>query len=287
MDFWKKFIVPPGEKVYLAKIDPAEHGGYDEATALAELAKHKQRISTLQRRLDGEGKQALLIVLQGLDSAGKDGTVWHVINAMDPEGVNVTPFKQPTPEEYRHDFLWRVHRHVPAKGEVAIFNRSHYEDVLVARVHTLVPKAVWKERYDAINAFEQMLVSDNATTVLKFFLYISKEEQLRRFKDRLDEAEHRWKISEADYKEREYWDAYIEAYEACFEKCSTEHAPWFIIPSDNKWFRNLAVAKIIADQLEEMNPQYPPPTVDIEEIRRLYHAASDGADTQDNLHKKE
>lgn len=198
---------------------------------------------------------------------------------MDPEGVNVTGFKEPTPEELKHDFLWRIHAHAPAKSEIAVFNRSHYEDVLVARVHKLVPKKLWAARYDCINEWERLLHQDNTTTILKFFLYISKEEQLSRFKDRLDQPDRQWKISEADYKEREYWDDYIDAFEDAFAKCSKSHAPWFIIPSNNKWFRNLAVAKIIADTLEAMDPKYPPPHVDIAEIRRLYHtAAADGGE---------
>lgn len=288
MNFQKKFLVPPDGKVKLAAIDPAEHGAYTEATANIELAHHKERISTLQRRLNAEGTQGLLIVLQGIDSAGKDGTCWHVISSMDPEGVNVTPFKAPTPEEKKHDFLWRVHPHAPARGDIAVFNRSHYEDVLVARVHKLVPKKIWSARYDVINEWEAMLRRETDTRVLKFFLYISKDEQLRRFKDRLDQPDRQWKIEESDYTEREYWDDYIEAFEAVFAKCSTAHAPWFIIPSNHKWFRNLTVAKIIADTLEEMDPHYPPPHVDLDKIRKLYDAvAADTANLKnDKLAKK-
>jgi len=293
MDFRKKLQVNPGDKVKLADIDPAEHGSYpSEEAANVELADHKQRISVLQRRLNGDGTKALLVVLQGIDSAGKDGTIWHVISSMDPEGVKVTGFKEPTPEELKHDFLWRIHQHAPGKGEIAIFNRSHYEDVLIARVHKLVPKEIWAERYEAINDWERLIHIDANTTILKFFLYISKEEQLRRFKDRLDQPDRQWKISEADYKERDYWDDYIEAFEEVFAKCSKHHAPWFIIPSNHKWFRNLAVAKIIADTLEEMNPHYPPPHVDLAEIRRLYHAAAedcgegDDKDSKGKHHKK-
>lgn len=278
MDFRKKFLVKPGDKVKLADVDPAEHGQYSEADANAELARHKDKISVLQRRLNAEGSQALLIVLQGIDSAGKDGTIWHVISSMDPEGVDVTGFKVPTAEELQHDFLWRVHPHAPAKGNIAVFNRSYYEDVLVGRVHKLVPKKIWMARYDFINQWEELIHTDANTTILKFFLYISKEEQLRRFKDRLEQPDRQWKISEADYKEREYWDDYIDAFEDMFAKCTTATAPWFIIPSNNKWFRNLAVAKIIADTLEEMKPQYPPPRVDLAEIRRLYHAAEGKGD---------
>lgn len=276
MGFKEKFMVEPGQKVKLADIDPAGHGSYaSEEAANAELARHKEKISILQRRLDADGTQALLIVLQGIDSAGKDGAIWHVISSMDPDGVNVTGFKEPTPEELKHDFLWRIHAHAPAKGEVAIFNRSHYEDVLVARVHNLVPKKLWTERYDFINEWEQLIHTETNTTILKFFLYISKDEQLRRFKNWLDDPERQWKISEADYKERDHWDDYIEAFEEVFAKCSKSHAPWFIIPSNYKWFRNLAVAKIIADTLEDMAPHYPPPHVDLGEIRRLYHAAAE------------
>ena len=183
----------------------------------------------------------------------------------------MTGFKQPTPEEHEHDFLWRVHPHAPRRGAVAIFNRSHYEDVLVARVHKLVPKEVWKPRYQFINDWENMLAIENNTTILKFFLFISKEEQLSRFKERLDDPARQWKISAGDYTERDKWDDYIKAFEAALSRCSTEHAPWFVIPSNHKWFRNLAVSKIIADALENMHLQLPKPTVDIEQIRALYH----------------
>lgn len=288
MGFRKKFLVEPGERIKLGKIDPAFCDSYDsEIVANEELARHKERISVLQRKLYGDGSQALLIVLQGIDGAGKDGTCWHVINSMDPEGVIVTGFKQPTPIEYKHDFLWRIHAHAPAKGNVAVFNRSHYEDVLIARVHKLVPKKQWEARYDFINEWERLIHKDNNTTILKFFLYISKDEQLRRFKDRLDQPDRQWKISETDYKEREYWDDYIEAFEDAFAKCSKDHAPWFVIPSNHKWFRNLAVSKIIADTLEEMNPKYPPPHVDLAEIRKLYHAAKEDGDGHDETKKKD
>jgi PPK2 family polyphosphate:nucleotide phosphotransferase len=181
-------------------------------------------------------------------------------------------FKQPTPVELEHDFLWRIHRATPALGEVTIFNRSHYEDVLVARVHNLVPKEIWSRRYDRINAFESGLIEDH-THILKFFLHISKGEQLKRFRDRLDDPAKQWKISEADYKERTYWDAYTTAYEDALSRCGTENAPWFVIPSDHKWFRNLAVARIVVEHLEGLQMKFPPPKVDIEHIRDEYHAA--------------
>jgi PPK2 family polyphosphate:nucleotide phosphotransferase len=272
MDFSKRFRVQPGAKFDLGSVDPGFHGPHANDVEAAESLKHNlERITKLQRMLYAERKHALLIVLQGIDGAGKDGACWHVMNAMDPQGVHVTGFKQPTAEEREHDFLWRVHPHAPKRGEVAIFNRSHYEDVLVARVHKLVPKEIWKPRYDFINDWERLLAAENNTVILKFFLYISKEEQLERFKARLDDPAHQWKISESDYTERKLWDDYIKAFEAMLSRCSTDQAPWFVIPSNHKWFRNLALSNIVADALEDMHLQMPKPSVDIEEIRRLYH----------------
>jgi PPK2 family polyphosphate:nucleotide phosphotransferase len=201
--------------------------------------------------------------------------VRHVLTGMNPSGCVSVNFKQPTAEDLAHDFLWRVHPHVPAKGSVAIFNRSHYEDVLVARVHGLVPEKVWSKRYDQINDFERLIFTENNTTILKFFLHVSKDEQLARFKKRLDDPARQWKISESDYKERDYWDDYIEAFEDVLAKTSTEHAPWFIIPSNHKWFRNLSISQIIARMMEEMDMQFPKPTVNLAEIRRKYHQAAD------------
>jgi PPK2 family polyphosphate:nucleotide phosphotransferase len=273
MDFRKALIVDPGSKVKLAAIDPGFHGKHDEARARAALARDVARLTDLQYRLYAERKHALLVVLQGIDAAGKDGTVWHVMTAMNPQGTTVTGFKQPTEAERAHDFLWRVHAHAPGRGQVAIFNRSHYEDVLVARVHDLVPKAVWSKRYGQINAFEQLL-ADNGTTIVKFFLYISPDEQLARFKQRLDDPARQWKISDADYAERSFWDAYVKAYEAMLRRCSTGHAPWYVIPSNHKWFRNLAVSRILADTLDDMKMKVPKPTVDLGAVRRAYHAAA-------------
>jgi PPK2 family polyphosphate:nucleotide phosphotransferase len=193
---------------------------------------------------------------------------------MNPAGCISIGFKQPTPKELAHDFLWRVHPYVPAKGSVVIFNRSHYEDVLVARVHGLVPEKIWSKRYDEINDFEKLITTQNNTTILKFFLHISKEEQLARFKKRLDDPARQWKISESDYKEREYWDDYTKAFEDVLNKTSTEHAPWFIIPSNHKWFRDLAISQIIVQQMEDMDMQFPKATVNLAEIRRKYHQAS-------------
>ena len=219
-----------------------------------------------------ENKRSLLIILQALDAAGKDGTVNHVLASMNPQGCRVYGFKTPTPEELAHDYLWRIHQATPRKGYVAVFNRSHYEDVLVVRVHNLVPEEVWSKRYDEINTFEKQLV-DNGTHIVKFYLHIDAAEQLDRFKQRIDDPNRHWKISESDYTERRYWDDYKRAYEDAISKCSTKHAPWYIIPSNHKWFRNLAVSQILVDTLESLNMQFPAPTVNIEEIKRKYHSA--------------
>lgn len=276
MNYARELIVAPGHKVRLGDIDPGFHGKHESAeTAAAEIAAHLEKLKALQYTLYAERAHSLLIVLQGIDAAGKDGVCRHVIDAMNPQGCAVTGFKQPTAEERGHDFLWRVHRHAPELGQVAIFNRSHYEDVLVVRVHDLAPKEKWSLRYDHINAFEKLL-ADSSTTILKFFLWISKEEQLERFKQRLDDPARRWKISDSDYKEREYWDDYVKAYEDMLERCSTDRAPWYVIPSNHKWFRNLAVSQIICEAMEGMKLQMPQPTVDLDQIRKAYHKASKG-----------
>jgi PPK2 family polyphosphate:nucleotide phosphotransferase len=220
-----------------------------------------------------EKKHSLLIVLQGLDACGKDGVIRHILTGMNPAGCRVVGFKQPKPDELAHDFLWRVHPHLPAKGEVSLFNRSHYEDVLVVRVHEFAQVSMWSKRYDLINDFERLLKTENNTTVLKFFLYISKEEQLARFRQRLEDPSRLWKISEADYKERAYWGRYIDAFEDMLHKTSTPNAPWFVIPSNHKWFRDLAVSQIVGRTLEDLEMKMPEPAVDIAEIRRRHHAA--------------
>jgi PPK2 family polyphosphate:nucleotide phosphotransferase len=280
MNYAKKLVVDPGEKFRMKKVDPDWHGKHeDEEAAKKDLADNVARLTGLQELLYAERKHALLIVLQGIDAAGKDGTCWHVMTAMNPQGTTVTGFKQPTPDELAHDFLWRVHPHTPAKGQVAVFNRSHYEDVLVVRVHDLVPKKVWSARYDLINDFERMLV-DGGTTVLKFFLYISADEQLARFKERLDDPAKTWKISDSDYTERARWEDYMTAYQDMLEKCSTKHAPWYVIPSNHKWFRNLAISSIVAETLEGFRMKPPAPTVDLDKIRAQYHAAAKAADAK-------
>jgi len=277
VSYLEQFKVRPGSAVKLKDIDPdyKDHHASREA-ADREIEQFRKRLLALQEMLYVERQRSLLICLQALDTGGKDGTINHFLGAMNPQGCRVVGFHPPSAEEASHDFLWRVHRAAPARGEVVIFNRSHYEDVLVVRVHDLVPKHVWSARYDLINSFEQGLI-ENGTHILKFFLYISSEEQLSRFKDRLDDPTKQWKISEADYKERSYWDAYMAAYEEALSRCSTEHAPWFIIPANHKWFRNLAVAQIVVEHLETLGLSYPRPTVDLARIRREYHQAQKAA----------
>jgi PPK2 family polyphosphate:nucleotide phosphotransferase len=270
----QRFKVEPGGKAQLKDIDPAfkDHHHEKRKEAEEEIVRDQEKLRDLQELLYADGGKSLLICLQGMDTAGKDGTINHIFAAMNPQGCRVVGFKQPSATELAHDFLWRIHQASPRNGEVAIFNRSHYEDVLVVRVHNLVPQAVWSQRYHRINEFEKGLVEHN-THIIKFFLHISREEQLKRFKERLDDPTKQWKISEADYKERDYWDDYTAAYEDVLSRCSTEEAPWFVIPADHKWFRNLAVARIVVEYMEGLNMKRPEPKVDLEHIRREYHAA--------------
>ncbi|HLY13343.1 MAG TPA: polyphosphate kinase 2 family protein [Candidatus Limnocylindrales bacterium] len=249
--------IEPGSKVRLGRIDPAETHGHTKQDSDKELAAGLIRLSGLQDRLWAEAKHPVLVVLQGIDAAGKDGTVHHVMSAFNPQGCPVTDFKVPSALELSHDYLWRIHQHAPGKGEIAIFNRSHYEDVLVVRVHELVPKMVWKKRYDQINDWERMLV-DEGTTVVKFFLLIDKEEQRRRFQDRYDDPTKRWKFKMGDLAERALWDSYMAAFEEALNRCSTAAAPWYVIPANRNWFRNLAVAEILGDVLDDLKPVYPP-----------------------------
>lgn len=272
MNYIDRFRVRPGSKIDLNKIDANFKDKHESHKhALSEIEADNQRLHDLQYLMYAEGKRSLLICLQGRDAAGKDGTINHVLAAMNPQGCKVIGFKVPTKEEAAHDFLWRCHQHTPGKGQVAIFNRSHYEDVLVQRVHNMVPKEVWSGRYEHINNFEKLL-HDNATHILKFYLHIDPAEELKRFKMRIEDPARNWKISEGDYTERQYWDAYTKAFEDALSKCSTEHAPWFIIPSNHKWFRNLAISRIVAETLESLGMQFPEPSVDIDEIKKKYHA---------------
>lgn len=277
-NYLKKLIVESDSKIRLKHFDPGYHGEHESReSALPEIQKHIQKMQELQYLMYAERKHSLLIVLQGLDAAGKDGVVRHVLTGMNPSGCIAVNFKQPTANELAHDFLWRVHPHVPAKASVAIFNRSHYEDVLVARVHNLVPEKVWSKRYDQINDFERLISTENNTTILKFFLHISKQEQLARFKKRLDDPARQWKISESDYSEREFWNDYTEAFEDVLTRTSTDRSPWFIIPSNHKWFRDLSISQIITRKMEEMDMQMPKPIANLAAIRRKYHQAADEA----------
>lgn len=253
------FLVPPGSRVNLADYDPGYTGGYqDKDDVKKAVSRNRERLQKLQEVLWAEGKHALLIVLQGLDASGKDGTIEHVMHGVNPQGCQVTSFKVPTEEELAHDYLWRVHKAVPRRGYIGLFNRSHYEDVLVVRVHNLVPPEVWGQRYEQINHFEKLL-ADTGTTILKFFLHISRQEQKRRFEDRLRDPAKNWKFSLKDVQERDYWDDYMRAYEEALSRCSTPWAPWYIVPADHKWYRNLVVSQVIVETLEGLDMHFPPP----------------------------
>ena len=250
-------IVKPGTKVKLSDVDPEDTAGVkDKDEALEVVERNRRKLEELQALLYAENKHSLLIVLQGMDASGKDGTIRHVMSGVNPQGCEVTSFKVPSAEELDHDFLWRIHKAVPPKGDIGIFNRSHYEEILVVRVHNLVPRAVWSERYKQINRFEQIL-SENHVKILKFFLHISKDEQKKRLRERLADPAKNWKMNLQDLKERELWEDYMEAYEDALTECSTEWAPWFIIPANKKWFRNLAVSQIIVEALGFFDMRYP------------------------------
>ena len=253
----ERLRVKPGMEVALGHFDPGETYGREREPAELELAEGLARLGELQDRLWAEARHAVLVILQGIDAAGKDGTIRHVMSAFNPMGCPVTSFKVPTDEERGHDYLWRVHRRTPAKGDIGIFNRSHYEDVLVVRVHELVPKETWSRRYDQINAWERTLVEEG-TTIVKFFLAIDQDEQRERLRDRVDDPTKRWKFRRADLDERALWDSYRRAFEDALGRCSTEWAPWYLVPSNRKWFRNLAVADILADIIDDLAPAYPP-----------------------------
>ncbi len=267
MSLADRYRVPPSTKVTLTEYDPNDTAEYtDKKTARQALKQITRRLNELQYLLYAENKRGLLIVLQGMDASGKDGTIRHVMRGVNPQGTTVTSFKKPSDEEADHDFLWRIHKAVPRKGDIGIFNRSHYEDVLVVRVHDLVPTEKWSERYDQINAFEKNL-SENGIVILKFYLHISKDEQKKRFQDRLDDRTRHWKISPADFSERPHWDAYTAAFEEVLTRCSTEWAPWYMIPSNRKWFRNLAVGSAIVEKLESLNMKFPEPSFDVSTIQ--------------------
>lgn len=266
-DFAARFRIKPGERARLDKRDPTDLAGIpDKKAAQKQSERDGAIINELQDRLYAEGKRALLVVLQGVDTAGKDGTIRHVFNQTGPIGVSVTPFRRPSPEELAHDYLWRAHLACPRRGTIGIFNRSHYEDVLIGRVRKLAPADAIEARYAQINAFEKMLV-ENGTTILKFMLHISKEEQRERLQARLDESKSQWKFNPGDLEDRKLWDKYQEAYELMLARCSTSWAPWHVIPADHKWARNAAIAAIVRRTLEEMNPKYPKPDWDPKDFK--------------------
>jgi PPK2 family polyphosphate:nucleotide phosphotransferase len=260
------YRVRPGEPIVLAEVDPNDTEHYKKKKNVEkELDFQRQRLQNLQERLYAENKRSVLIVLQAMDTGGKDGTIKHVFSGINPQGCQIWSFKQPSVEESNHDFLWRYHQRTPQRGMINIFNRSHYEDVLIVRVKQLVPEEVWRQRYHVINEFEQMLTLSNVT-VIKFFLHISKDEQKRRLESRLTNPDKRWKFSSNDIKERLLWDDYQKAFEDAINNCSTAYAPWYVVPANNKWYRNLVIARTIADTLEAMNPQYPSAEVGLEKI---------------------
>lgn len=266
MDFRERFAVEPGKQPKLADRNTRETCGFRKgARAETGFTRNVERLAELQYLLYAESRRALLIILQAMDAGGKDSTIRHVMSAMNPQGCRVTSFKAPSAEEASHDFLWRIHRAVPRRGEVGVFNRSHYEDVLVVRVHDLVPRSVWSRRYRQINDFERLL-AENDVVIVKFFLHISREEQRERFQSRLDKAHKNWKVNPADFEERRYWDDYMKAYETALARCNKKWALWYVIPADRKWFRNLAVSSILVDTLEELKMQFPKPICDPSEI---------------------
>lgn len=252
-----RFIVKPGAKFRLAKVDAGDKSGFaDKDAAKQQLADDADAIDALQDKLYAEGRRALLVILQGIDCSGKDGTVRHVFGACDPIGIAVTGFGVPSEQERDHDFLWRIHQACPQRGRIGIFNRSHYEDVVVVKVKQLAPPGEIDRRYEQINRFERML-SENGTRILKFMLHVSQEEQAMRLQERLDVATKQWKFNPGDLEDRKLWDDFMAAYETALSRCSTPHAPWHVIPADRNWLRNAAIAAIVRETLEEMDPQYP------------------------------
>lgn len=255
----------PGSKFKLSDFDPGYKGDDDKDAAAAEVAENVVKCDELAYKLYAENRRAVLIILQGMDTSGKDGTIRHVLTGIDPQSFQITSFKQPSIEELDHGFLWRIHHAVPRKGNIGVFNRSHYEDVVVVRVLNLIDQAECDRRYEYINEFERMLCEANLT-ILKFFLHISKEEQLERLKARLQDSKKRWKFSPTDVEMRKQWDAHQKAYENALVHCNTEHAPWHIVPADRKWRRNLIVSRVLLQALEQMNPQFPKEHPDLDKI---------------------
>jgi PPK2 family polyphosphate:nucleotide phosphotransferase len=262
----QEFTPPPLSKVKLADFDPAHvNGDWTKETAEQRLEENTAALADLAYRLYAEDRRAVLLVLQGMDTSGKDGTIRRVTTGVNPLSFQITAFKQPSAEQLDHDFLWRIHLATPNYGQIAIFNRSHYEDVLVVRVHDLAPKSVWKKRYDQINNFERLLV-DNGVAIIKCFLHISQDEQRERLEERLKDPTKRWKFSPKDLDERKRWEDYQDAYEDALTRCNTEWAPWHIVPADRKWYRNLVVSNLLRKTLEKMDPQFPPEPPGLDDI---------------------
>jgi len=262
----KKLMVIEGKKINLQRLSPDYNFSIDEEKAEYVLKQNlKKRMSELQYRLYAERKNGLLIVFQGIDTSGKDSTIRHVISAFNPQSCAVKAFKEPTTEDLSHDFLWRIHKRAPSRGEIVVFNRSHYEDIIQPRVHKTIHKSIWSQRYEHINAFERCL-SDNSTKIIKFFLHISKEEQRKRLEERMNDPSKQWKASESDITERKFWNNYTVAYQDIINRCSNLWAPWYIIPANKKWFRNLVVALVIVDTLERMKPKFPKPTINLSKM---------------------
>jgi PPK2 family polyphosphate:nucleotide phosphotransferase len=266
MNFAKRLVVAPGTKVRLKDIDPGETLGHNKQEADDQRASHVEKLASLSELLWADNRYAVLVVLQGMDTAGKDGTIRRVMSGVNPRDCRVVSFKRPSDTELDHDFLWRIHKACPARGEIGVFNRSHYEDVVIVRVHNLVPEKVWSQRYDQINAFESILGA-NGTRIIKFFLHISKDEQKERLEARLSDPVKNWKMEPADLEERKHWDEYQEAYEAALSKCSTADAPWYVIPADKKWFRNLAISSILVETLEGLNLRPPKAKFDLSKLK--------------------
>jgi PPK2 family polyphosphate:nucleotide phosphotransferase len=268
MKLTSKLAVKPGAKVVLrrcaADVTP---GCKEKDEAVEALASNLDELCRLQYRLYAENRRAVLVVLQGLDAAGKDGAIRHVFGGLNPQGCRITAFKTPTAQELEQDFLWRIHQAVPPRGEIGVFNRSHYEDVLIARVRKLVPEPVWRARYEQINGFERHLAA-NGVVLLKCFLHVSREEQFKRLLERLDDPERNWKFSAGDIEEGQYWESYQQAYAEALSRCSTPEAPWHIIPADRKWYRNWAISRLLLESLRAMDLRFPPPLADVPALRR-------------------
>ncbi|MBI5950695.1 MAG: polyphosphate kinase 2 family protein [Chloroflexi bacterium] len=263
----KQYLVKPDTKVNLAKVDPDDTGDFKggKEKGLTEIEKLNSKLESLQELLFAEHKHKVLIVLQAMDTGGKDGAIRRVFDGVNPAGVRVASFKAPTPEELDHDYLWRIHRQAPGKGEMVIFNRSHYEDVLVVRVHNLVPPEVWKKRFDQINEFERIL-AESGTTILKFYLHIDRDEQKERLQARLDDPTKRWKFRLGDLEERKLWDDYMKAYEDVLGKTSADYAPWYIVPANRKWYRDLVISSVLVETLEGLKMKYPAPEENLDGV---------------------